>query len=238
MPHRPTASAGSASAISSCGSSRGSRAPPISRPSARCAFSSERCSSAPICSKRPHPRKQRQLPSVLAPSEVKALLSSLRNLKHRALVMLAYSAGLRVSELVRLRPGDLDRARRLLHVRGGKGRKDRYTLLSPVAAEAVGLYVDAYRPAGWLFPGTQAGHHLSTRSVQKLLARAARQTGISKRLTPHTLRHSFATHLLEAGTDLRYIQELLGHASSRTTDSYTHVTSRDLARIRSPLDAL
>ncbi len=169
---------------------------------------------------------------------MKALLSSLRNLKHRALVMLAYSAGLRVSELVRLRPGDLDRARRLLHVRGGKGRKDRYTLLSPVAAEAVGLYVDAYRPAGWLFPGTQAGHHLSTRSVQKLLARAARQTGISKRLTPHTLRHSFATHLLEAGTDLRYIQELLGHASSRTTDSYTHVTSRDLARIRSPLDAL
>ena len=186
----------------------------------------------------PRPRNEQHLPTVLAPAEVRALLASLRNIKHRALLMLMYSGGLRVSEAVRLRPADLDSARQLLHVRGGKGRKDRYTLLSPVAREAVRLYVDAYRPGDWLFPGTRPTHHLTPRSVQKLVFRAARQAGISKRLTPHTLRHSFATHLLESGTDLRYIQELLGHASSKTTEIYTHVTSHDLARIRSPLDTL
>ncbi len=106
------------------------------------------------------------------------------------------------------------------------------------AASAVRVYIDAFQPALWLFPGPSASRHLSTRSIQKVIARTGRAAGIRKHLTPHVLRHSFATHLLEAGTDIRYIQELLGHASTRTTEIYTHVTRRDLARIRSPLDSL
>jgi site-specific recombinase XerD len=125
-------------------------------------------------------------------------------------------------------------------VRGGKGRKDRYTLLSTRAVEAVERHL-LFRneTAGrWLFPSHHKGRHVSTRSVQKVVARARVRAGIRKRVTPHTLRHSFATHLLEAGTDLRYIQELLGHASTRTTEVYTHVTNRDLSQIRNPLDQL
>jgi integrase/recombinase XerD len=154
--------------------------------------------------------------------------------------MLLYPGGLRVSEVVRLRLVDLDGDRGLLRIRSGKGRKDRYTLLSRIALEAVErhlLFQD--RPSGpWLFPGERQGRHLGTRSVQKMVSRAGVRAGIRKRVTPHTLRHSFATHLLEGGTDLRYIQELLGHASSRTTEIYTHVSNRDLSRIRNPLDEL
>lgn len=186
----------------------------------------------------PRARKFRQLPVVLSAEEVRALLAATRNPKHRAAVMLLYGAGPRVSELVRLRPVDLDPHRRLLHVRGGKGRKDRYTLLSDVACAAVRVYVDAFTPGPWLFPGPLPSRHVSARSIEKVVARAGRTAGLQKRLTPHVLRHTFATHLLEAGTDLRYIQELLGHSSSKTTEIYTHVATRALARIRSPHDLL
>ncbi len=139
---------------------------------------------------------------------------------------------------MRLRPEDLDLSRGLLRVRRGKGGKDRYTLLSQRGVEAVRIYCEGFRPEGWLFPGARPGRHCTTRSVQRIVEECARRAGLEKKVTPHTLRHSFATHLLESGTDLRYIQELLGHKSSRTTEIYTHVANTTLARIRSPLDDL
>ncbi|MFS8639063.1 MAG: tyrosine-type recombinase/integrase [Gemmatimonadota bacterium] len=184
------------------------------------------------------PRPERRLPVVLSPTEVRRLLDAVKNRKHRALLMLIYSAGLRVGEAVRLRPGDLDPERRLLFVRGGKGRKDRYTLLSERAVAAVREYLEREEVGPWLFPGPRPDRPLSTRSVQKIVAQARIAAGIDKHITVHTLRHSFATHLLEAGIDIRYIQELLGHASARTTQIYTHVSRRALEHVRSPLDML
>ena len=146
--------------------------------------------------------------------------------------MIMYSAVLRVGEVVRLRPEDLDIDRGLLRVRSGKGRKDRYTLLSLRAAAAVRVYADAFPTGKWLFPGARPGRHYTTRSAQRIVKRCARAAGIAKRVTAHTLRHSFATHLIQAGTNLRSIQELLGHQSPRTTQIYTHVARTTLARIR------
>jgi site-specific recombinase XerD len=188
----------------------------------------------------PRPKRRKSLPTVLSRREVESLIEAVRHPSSRALIMLLYSSGLRVGEVVRLRPEDIDRDRRLVRVRAGKGRKDRYTLLSHRALEAVNRHLLFQNRAGerWLFPGPRKGRHVSTRSVQKMVARARLRAGIKKRVTPHTLRHSFATHLLEAGTDLRYIQELLGHSSSRTTEIYTHVSNRDFSRIRNPLDQL
>lgn len=188
----------------------------------------------------PRPRGSRRLPEVLSRSEIARLLARVRNPKHRAIVMLLYSAGLRVSEVVRLRPQDLDADRGLLRVRAGKGGKDRVTLLAARAGQALRVYQEAFPhdQGKWLFPGTRPGRHLTARSVQRVVTRAARAAGIEKHVTAHTLRHSFATHLLESGTNLRVIQELLGHKSSRTTDIYTHVASSTLGRVRSPLDDL
>jgi integrase/recombinase XerD len=186
----------------------------------------------------PRPKKESRLPAVLSQQEVARLLRTPRNLKHRALLMLLYSSGLRVSELVRLGPDDIDVDRGLLRVCQGKGRKDRYTLLARRAVEALQLYRDAYPTGRWLFPGARTDRHLTVRSIQKVVARAATEAGITKHVTPHTLRHSFATHLLEGGTNLRIIQELLGHASSRTTERYTHVAKSTFEAIRSPLDNL
>jgi len=186
----------------------------------------------------PRPRKERKLPVVLSQEEIAKLLSTVENLKHKVLLMLIYSAGLRVSEVVRLRVSDIDGQRRLIRVRGGKGRKDRYTLLSEMVLKLLREYWKAYRPKDWLFPGQKEGSHLTTRTVEKILERARQRASIGKHCTVHTLRHSFATHLLEDGTDLRYIQELLGHKSSKTTEIYTHVSRKDLARIVSPLDRL
>jgi integrase/recombinase XerD len=166
------------------------------------------------------------------------MLSRSRNPKHRALLMLLYSAGLRVGEVVRLRPSDLDVERGLLRVRRGKGNKDRYTLLAKRAVDAVRIYLDAYPTDLWLFPGTTPERHLTARSVQRVVKRAAQAAGIPKDVTTHTLRHSFATHLLEGGTNLRVIQELLGHQSARTTQIYTHVSKSTLESVRSPLDNL
>jgi len=188
----------------------------------------------------PRPRPEKRLPEVLSTSEVAGLLAQARHPKHRALLMLTYSAGLRVGEVVRLRPEDLDADRGLLRVRSGKGGRDRVSLLSPRALEAVRLYRRAFPdPHGkWLFPGARPGRHYTTRSLQRVVERCARAAGLSKRVTPHTLRHSFATHLMESGTNLRSIQELLGHQSPRTTQIYTHVARTRLASIRSPLDDL
>jgi site-specific recombinase XerD len=186
----------------------------------------------------PRPKREVTLPVVLSPHEVARMLTRARNPKHRALLTLLYSAGLRVGEVIRLKVTDLDTQRGLVRVRRGKGSKDRYTLLAERAVEAVRVYLAAYPTDRWLFPGAREGRHLTERSAQRVVKRAARAAGLSKDVTTHTLRHSFATHLLEGGTNLRIIQELLGHSSARTTQIYTHVTVSALQSVRSPLDNL
>lgn len=182
------------------------------------------------------PKKESQLPDVLSLPEVKRILMGVANLKHQAILYLTYSSGLRVGEVVRLKPGDLDMERKTLRIRQGKGRKDRYSLLSEAAMEIVRKYLLHEEPHGWLFPGQNGRTHLTERTVQKVFEQALRTSGVNKKVSIHSLRHSFATHLLEGGIDLRYIQELLGHASSRTTERYTHVSIKDVRRIKSPLD--
>jgi site-specific recombinase XerD len=183
------------------------------------------------------PRKENKLPNVMSRDEVSLLMGHVENPKHRAILLLTYSSGLRVGEVVRLRLTDLDRSRQTVHIRQGKGRKDRMTVLSESAFAVVEEYSrGAVAPNDWLFPGQDPKRHLTERTVQKVFERAIASSGIRKKLTVHSLRHSFATHLLEGGIDLRYIQELLGHKSSRTTEIYTHVSVQDVRRIRSPLD--
>lgn len=184
----------------------------------------------------PRPKREEKLPNVLSKEEVLKILQKTINLKHRALLTLAYSAGLRVSEIVSLKVNDIDSRRMLVHIRQGKGRKDRYTILSETALEVLRLYAKKYRLQDWLFPGENEGTHLSERTAQKVFTTACKKAGVKKDVSIHSLRHSFATHLLEAGTDLRYIQEILGHKSSKTTEIYTHVSKKDILRIRSPLD--
>jgi integrase/recombinase XerD len=186
----------------------------------------------------PRPKREQILPKVLGKEELVRFLDRLGHPKHRAVAFLLYSAGLRVSEALHLKPEDLDPDRGTIRVRRGKGGKDRTTLLSPKAMAAVATYCAAYPPDRWLFPGARPDRPLSSRSIQKVFRNAAVRAGITRPVTPHVLRHSFATHLLEAGTDLRYIQELLGHSSSRTTEIYTHVSQTRLTAIRSPLDDL
>lgn len=192
----------------------------------------------PPALKLPRPKVERKLPVVLGPDEVGRLLGGVRNPKHRAILMLVYAAGLRVGEVVRLKVGDIDSERMLVHVRQGKGRKDRYVMLSEIALQALRAYWKLDRPGKWLFPGGRVGRHLTERSVQKVFKRAARKAGIEKKVSVHSLRHAFATHLLEAGTDIRFIQKLLGHKSTKTTEIYTKVSKQSLQRIRSPLDRL
>jgi site-specific recombinase XerD len=150
--------------------------------------------------------------------------------------MLAYSAGLRVSEVIKLRVQDIDTKRNMIHVKAEKCRKDRYTVLSEIALEVLREYWKVYQSKDWLFPGPKQNSQMPSRKVEKILEDASQKVGITKHVTVHTLRHSFATHLLEGGTDLRYIQELLGHKSSKTTEIYTHVSQRDIGQIKSPLD--
>lgn len=184
------------------------------------------------------PRKDKKLPIVLSKEEVAKILNSVDNVKHKAILMLVYSAGLRVGEVVRLRPEDVDSKRMLIHIKGSKGRKDRYTLLSEKALDILRLYWREYKPEKWLFEGFRDGRCISIRTIQAIFEHAKEKAGIRKDVTVHSLRHSFATHLLEGGTDLRYIQELLGHAHSKTTEIYTHVSTKSLGKIKSPLDGL
>ncbi len=181
------------------------------------------------------PRKERILPKVLAKTEIKKILDHCTNLKHRMILTLLYSGGLRRSEVLDLKISDIESERELLRVRGAKGKKDRYTLLSGKILADLRQYYREYKPDKYLFEGQRGGKYSAT-SVAKILKNAALKAGIKKRVTPHMLRHSFATHLLEQGTDLRYIQELLGHNSSRTTEIYTHVRSASVRNIKNPID--
>ncbi|MDR0623710.1 MAG: tyrosine-type recombinase/integrase [Treponema sp.] len=182
------------------------------------------------------PRHDKKLPAVFSGPEIRNLLDCEKNPKHRLLLMLAYSSGLRVSEVVALKKEHIDFHRKLILIHTGKGRKDRYTLLSDRAAEFILQYCGLHEIDGWLFPGASIGHHLSVRSAQTIFAKALTKARIAKPASIHSLRHTFATHLLENGTDIRYIQELLGHTTLRTTQRYTQVTRRTVLKIRSPLD--
>jgi integrase/recombinase XerD len=186
----------------------------------------------------PRPRKEKKLPTVLSLEEVKAIFDAAENLKHRCLLMLVYSAGLRVSEVVHLELGDIDSDRMMIHLRGAKGKKDRYSILSPAVWEVLQEYYRRFVPRRFVFEGQERGSQYGIRSAQKVFEIAAEAAGIRKLVSIHSLRHAFATHLLEQGTDLRFIQELLGHASSKTTEIYTHVSKRNLEQIRSPVDSI
>ena len=191
-----------------------------------------------VVGKLPRPRIGKMLPDVLSLEEIRKIFSVIQNPKHRYLLMLAYSGGLRVSESVRLRPNDIDVDRGMIHLRSAKGNKDRYTTLSEIVVAELEHYLTLYKPEKYLFEGQRPGKPLSPRSAQQIFERAVRRAGIRKEVTFHSLRHSFATHLLESGVDIRYIQELLGHASMKTTQIYTHVSKRNIGAVRSPLDAL
>jgi integrase/recombinase XerD len=184
------------------------------------------------------PRREHKLPNVLSKEEVKAILEALANPKHKAMLSLIYACGLRRSELLNLKPTDVDSKRGLLIIRQGKGRKDRVAPLPERITEMLREYYKGYRPKIWLFEGQKGGEKYSAESLAKVLKNALSLAGNRKPVTLHWLRHSYATHLLESGTDLRYIQELLGHKSSKTTEIYTHVSSKQLQKIRSPFDDL
>lgn len=183
------------------------------------------------------PRKEWNLPNVLSEKEVELILNKTENIKHKAILSLIYSAGLRRSELINLRISDIDSARMYVIIRQGKGRKDRYSILSSRVLVLLRKYFKEYKPKEWLFEGQFGGQYSET-SIFNILKAAVKKAGIRKRVTIHTLRHCFATHLLEHGVDLRYIQELLGHKSPKTTEIYTHITQRGLGKIKSPLDNL
>lgn len=182
------------------------------------------------------PSKDRKLPVVLSRHEVISIFNNVSNLKHKTILMLIYSAGLRLNEAITMKVSDIDTGRGVINIRGSKGRKDRTTLLSGRFREIFTQYLDVYSPVTWLFEGQYKNDHISARSVQNLFSRAVDRAGITKNVTVHTLRHSFATHLLEQGTDIRFIQELLGHKSPNTTMIYTHVSTGRLKDIKSPLD--
>ncbi|MDF1561345.1 MAG: tyrosine-type recombinase/integrase [Bacteroidales bacterium] len=184
------------------------------------------------------PRTRHRLPNVLSKEEVKRILSAPENEKHRLVLSIIYGCGLRRSEVIILEPDDIDYDRMLLTVRQSKGFKDRIVPLSVRLAEQIKDYIARYKPVMFIFEGQRPGNPYSATSVEKVFKMACQKAGIKKDITLHGLRHSYATHLLGAGTDLRYIQELLGHKSSKTTEIYTHVTEKSIQKIRSPFDDL
>ena len=184
----------------------------------------------------PWPKVPRKKPDILSGSEVQKLLSAVRGIVPAMALTTAYAAGLRVNETCRLRAEDIDSKRQLIHVRLGKGKKDRYVMLSPTLLLMLRDYWRQVRPRdGWLFPGRGRNTHILPKTVSKALTIAVKLLKLKKRITPHALRHAFATHLLETGTDIRVIQELLGHASIRTTARYAQVSQRHVGRVESPL---
>ena len=184
------------------------------------------------------PRKSRFLPLVLSKVEVIDLLRNTRNIKHRVILALLYSSGLRIGELINLELRDFDIDRRQILIRSGKGRKDRYVVMAESFVQLLRNYLLSYNPVKYFVEGLSPSIKYSATSVRSFLRQSVKRAGIRKRITPHTLRHSYATHLLEQGVDLRYIQELLGHSRPETTMIYTHVTKRDMLSISSPLDSI
>jgi len=186
----------------------------------------------------PFPRKETRLPVILTAAQVSALLAAIANPRHRMFFTTIYATGLRLSEARCLEVADIDSARMTVRVRQGKGRKDRYVMLSPKLLELLRQYWKAYRPARLLFPGLNPERALAERTLQEALREARQKAGLSPQVTAHTLRHCFASHLLQAGVNVRVIQLLLGHASLKTTARYTHVADTALAQTVSPLDLL
>jgi len=184
------------------------------------------------------PRSRHRLPNVLSKEDVKKILTSLANEKHRVMLSLIYACGLRRSELLELIPSDIERGRMLLRIRQSKGFKDRIVPLSEKTIGMLNIYIEHYKPIRYLFEGQWPGEMYSTSSLEKVLKNACKRAGLSKEVSLHWLRHSYATHLLESGTDITFIQELLGHKSSRTTEIYLHITTKSLQKIRSPFDDL
>jgi site-specific recombinase XerD len=185
-----------------------------------------------------YPKAKIKLPVVLDLSEVRTMLSVMENLKHRAVLTITYSAGLRFSETAHLKVTDIDSKRMMVRVRQGKGGKDRYTILSKTTLECLREYWRAYRPKDWLFEGQKEGSHICYTSIRNIFVEAKERAGITKPVGPHSLRHAFATHLIEAGTSLHHVQLLLGHKSPKTTTVYLHVSKMNLAQVCSPLDSI
>ncbi|WP_373395790.1 site-specific integrase [Algoriphagus halophilus] len=183
------------------------------------------------------PKKSVTLPNILSQEEIKSILQSVENLKHRTVLMLIYSAGLRISEAIKLRVRDIHSDEGYIFIKGAKGKKDRKSVLSPVLLTLLRQYYLAYKPSYWLFEGQEGGQYSAT-SIQAVFRRAVEKSNSNPWATVHTLRHSFATHLLQKGTNLRYVQALLGHESSKTTEVYTHVLSISNKNIQSPLDGI
>lgn len=184
------------------------------------------------------PKKPKTLPNVLSKEEIKAILEAHGNLKHRTMLSLIYACGLRRSELLNLKPADIDSKRGVLLIKQAKGKKDRIAPISEKIIELLRQYYKAYKPQTWLFEGQTKGEQYSEKSLENVLKQALQKANIKKPVSLHWLRHSYATHLLESGTDLRFIQELLGHNSSKTTEIYTHVSTKSLQKIKSPFDDL
>ena len=186
----------------------------------------------------PFPRKMQQLPLILSPEEVARILTTPPHLKSRALLMTIYAAGLQRSEAARLRVSDIDSARMTITVHQGKGQKDRVVMLSPVLLDTLRQYWRHEKPKEWLFSGETPDKLICDNTIFAIFRNAVRRAGITKKVCPHSLRHSFATHLLESGTDLRTIQILLGHRSLKTTARYLHVSQQQVRATASPLDSL
>jgi site-specific recombinase XerD len=183
-------------------------------------------------------KEGKKLPAVLSQSEIKEIFDATDNLKHKTILMTIYAAGLRVSEAANLKVKDIDSKNMQIIIRQGKGKKDRYTLLSKTNLDILREYWKRYHPSTYLFSGKALNSHISVRTVQKIFEHAKDNANIKKEASVHTLRHSFATHLLEAGTDICYIQRLLGHASINTTTIYLHLRRMDLINVKSPLDTI
>ncbi|HKK63168.1 MAG TPA: site-specific integrase [Bacteroidales bacterium] len=183
------------------------------------------------------PRHEKKLPDIISKAEVSSMIKKTKNIKHRCIIVVIYSCGLRRSEALELRLEDIDSNRMMIKIRGAKGKKDRYVQLAKYTLDILREYYKEYRPKEWVFEG-QGGMKYSAESIVKIIKHAGKMAGISKRVYPHILRHSFATHHLEQGTDLRYIQEWLGHNSSKTTEIYTHVSKTNFDQFHNPIDGI
>jgi integrase/recombinase XerD len=184
----------------------------------------------------PRLKHYRKLPAILSQQEVKSIFDATENLKHKCILMTVYSSGLRVSEVAKLKVTDIDSKNMQIFIREGKGKKDRYTLLSQTNLEILREYWKKYRPLDWLFDGHKKGTHLTVRAIQLILKDSKNKAGIKKNISVHTLRHCFATHLLEADTNLYHIKQLMGHSCMQTTTMYLHLMRMDVLKVKSPLD--